>query len=147
MVSVRAQVDGSARLFDGMNVRVNVKRSVADQFVIPKTAVVLRSGKQVVFTLQDGKAMWNYVQTGLENLSEYTVTGEGMEEGVTVITAGNVNLAEDLREINADCWLEKKHSARRMTESIQNKLFIPTMLMFVGILIVIVVPAMAGFNL
>ena len=62
-------------------------------------------------------------------------------------TAGNVNLAEDLREINADCWLEKKHSARRMTESIQNKLFIPTMLMFVGILIVIVVPAMAGFNL
>lgn len=62
-------------------------------------------------------------------------------------TAGNANLAEDLREINADCWLDKKHNARRMTENIQNKLFIPTMLMFVGILVVIVVPAMAGFNL
>ena len=95
MVSVRAQVDGSARLFDGMNVRVNVKRSVADQFVIPKTAVVLRSGKQVVFTLQDGKAMWNYVQTGLENMTEYTVSGDGMEEGVQVITSGNVNLAHE----------------------------------------------------
>ena len=59
----------------------------------------------------------------------------------------NANLAENLREINTDCWLEKKHSARRMTENIQNKLFVPTMLMFVGILIVIVVPAMAGFNL
>lgn len=95
MVSVRAQVDGSARLFDGMNARVNVKRSVADQFVIPKTAVVLRSGKQVVFTLQDGKAMWNYVQTGLENMTEYTVSGDGMEEGVQVITSGNVNLAHE----------------------------------------------------
>ena len=83
------------KLFDGMNARVSVKRSVPGQLVIPKTAVVLRSGKQVVFTLKDGKAMWNYVQTGLENLSEYTVTGEGMEEGVTVITAGNVNLAHE----------------------------------------------------
>lgn len=62
-------------------------------------------------------------------------------------TAGNKNLADDLREINTDCWLEKKHSSRRMTENIQNKLFVPTMLMFVGILVVIVVPAMAGFNL
>ena len=34
-----------------MNVRVSVKRSVGEQLVIPKTAVVLRSGKQVVFTL------------------------------------------------------------------------------------------------
>lgn len=62
-------------------------------------------------------------------------------------TAGNANLAEDLREINAECWLEKKHGARRRTETIQNKLFVPTMLMFVGILVVIVVPAMAGFGL
>lgn len=62
-------------------------------------------------------------------------------------TAGNANLAENLREINADCWLDKKHNARRMTENIQNRLFIPTMLMFIGILVVIVVPAMAGFNL
>ena len=95
MVKVKAQVNGKGKLFDGMNARVSVKRSVPGQLVIPKTAVVLRSGKQVVFTLKDGKAMWNYVQTGLENLSEYTVTGEGMEEGVTVITAGNVNLAHE----------------------------------------------------
>ena len=95
MVKVKAQVNGKGKLFDGMNARVSVKRSVPGQLVIPKTAVVLRSGKQVVFTLKDGKAMWNYVQTGLENLSEYTVTGEGMEEGVTVITVGNVNLAHE----------------------------------------------------
>lgn len=98
MVRVRARVNGSNKLFDGMNVRVSVKRSVADQMVIPKTAVVLRSGKQVVFTLKDGKAMWNYVHTGLENMEEYTLVGweaDGLEEGMQVITTGNVNLAHE----------------------------------------------------
>ncbi len=61
-------------------------------------------------------------------------------------SSGNANLAQDFRNINAECWLEKKHSARRMGETIQTKLFIPTMLMFVGILVVIIVPAMSGFN-
>lgn len=95
MVRVKAKVDGAGKLFDGMNVRVSVKRSVEGQLVIPKTAVVLRSGRQVVFTLNGEKAMWNYVQTGLENMTEYTVSGDGMEEGAEVIVTGNVNLAHE----------------------------------------------------
>ena len=95
LVSVRARVNGGVKLFDGMNVRVSVKRSISDQFVVPKTAVVLRTGKQVIFTLKDGKAMWNYVTTGLENMTEYTVTGDGMEEGAQIIVTGNVNLAHE----------------------------------------------------
>ena len=70
---------------------------------------------------------------------------------MTIVTksyvSGNANLASDLKGINDVCWLDKKHNARRMGEKIQNKLFVPTMLMFVGILVVIVVPAMSGFNL
>ena len=92
---MKAQVDGGSQLFDGMNVRVTVKRRVPGQLVVPKTAVVLRSGRQVVFTLREGKAQWNYVQTGLENMTEYTVTGDGLEEGAQVIVTGNVNLAHE----------------------------------------------------
>lgn len=98
MVKVKARVNGSDRLFDGMNVRVSVKRSLEGQMVVPKTAVVLRSGKQVLFTLKDGKAIWNYVHTGLENMEEYTLAGwesDGLEEGMTVIVTGNVNLAHE----------------------------------------------------
>lgn len=98
MVRVRAQVNGGDRLYDGMNVRVSVKRSVPDQMVVPRTAIVLRSGKQVLFTMKDSLAMWNYVTTGLENMTEYTLTdweGSGLQEGMTVITSGNINLAHE----------------------------------------------------
>ena len=98
MVRVKAQVNGGEKLFDGMNVRISVKRSVPDQMVVPRTAIVLRAGKQVIFTVKDNIAMWNYVQTGLENLSEYTLVNweaSGLQEGMTVITTGNVNLAHE----------------------------------------------------
>ena len=94
MVRVKAEVDGKGRLFSGMNVRVSVHRSLGRQLVIPKSAVVLRSGKQVAFTLENGKAMWNYVHTSLENSDCYSLA-EGLEEGDTVIVTGNVNLAHE----------------------------------------------------
>lgn len=94
MVKIWAAVNGGAGLIDGMNVRVRVKRALEETLVVPKSAVVLRSGRQVVFSLKDGKAMWNYVTTGLENLNEYTIT-EGLEPGMTLITSGNLNLAHE----------------------------------------------------
>ena len=102
MVKVKALVNAGGKLFSGMNVRVSVRRSLGERLVIPKSAVVLRSGKQVVFTLKDGKAMWNYVNTGLENATECVVSDksqkgieDGLLEGDTVIVTGNLNLAHE----------------------------------------------------
>lgn len=103
LVKVKAKVkNGAGKLFNGMNVRVSIRRNLGEQLVIPKTAVVLRSGKQVVFTLKEGKAMWNYVNTGLENATEYIVSDKsqkgienGLLEGDTVIVTGNLNLAHE----------------------------------------------------
>lgn len=98
MVRVKAQVDGGDKLFDGMNVRISVKRSVGEQMVVPKTAIVLRSGKQVLFTIKDNMALWNYVTTGLENMTECTLVdweASGLQEGMTIVTTGNVNLAHE----------------------------------------------------
>lgn len=102
MVRVRARVNGKGKLFSGMNVRISVQRSLGQLLVIPKSAVVLRSGKQVVFTLDKGKAQWNYVRTGFENTDSCVVANkadagvtDGLMEGDTVIVSGNVNLAHE----------------------------------------------------
>lgn len=98
MVSVKARVDGNHSLFTGMNVHISVFRSLKDRLVIPKSAVVLRSGKQVAFTLREGKAHWNYVHTGLENSDYCTVledSKETLKEGDIVIVSGNINLAHE----------------------------------------------------
>lgn len=93
-VNVIASITGAKGLIDGMNARVRITRNLGQRLVVPKSAVVLRTGRQVVFTYQDGKAMWNYVTTGFENLDSYEIT-EGLEAGQTVIIGGNENLAHE----------------------------------------------------
>lgn len=100
MVRVKALVNGQGKLFNGMNIRISVYRSLGEQLVIPKSALVLRSGRQVVFTLEKGKAMWNYVRTVLENADSYTIvddsaSGDGVKEGDVIIVTGTVNLAHE----------------------------------------------------
>jgi RND family efflux transporter MFP subunit len=95
MVRVKATVQSPAnKLYDGMNVNVRVQKILPNQLVIPKKALVLRTNRQVVFTLHDGKAMWNYVKTGLENTTGFIVT-EGLNESDVVICDGNINLAHE----------------------------------------------------
>ena len=59
---------------------------------------------------------------------------------------GNSAIVELLRELNSECWMEYKHTARRKGEAISSKLLVPTLLLFAGILILVMVPAVNGFN-
>lgn len=95
MVRVKAVINNPQNQFyDGMNVKISLQRSLGRQLVIPKEALVLRTNKKVVFTLKNGNAQWVYVQTGLENASQYVVT-DGLTEGDSVIYDGNIYLAHE----------------------------------------------------
>jgi len=94
-VHVLANVQPQPKLFNGMNVRISVFRSLGRQWVIPKSAVVLRTGKQVVFVYRSNStARWNYVTTGLENSTQFTVKSETLREGDEIIVSGNEHLAD-----------------------------------------------------
>lgn len=95
MVQVKATIQYHPKMMEGMNVRVHIFRQLDKQWVVPKSAVVMRTNKQVVFVLENGKAMWNYVTTGQENATEYTITSETLQEGDTIIITGTVNLAHE----------------------------------------------------
>lgn len=62
------------------------------------------------------------------------------------LTKGNAEIARQFRQLNDESWSEHRHNARRMSEVMQSKLFIPTILMFAGILVVVIVPVMNGFG-
>jgi RND family efflux transporter MFP subunit len=95
MVRVKAVVGNREnKLYEGMNVKIRIQRVLEKRLAVPKTAVVLRSNKQVIFTLNGNRASWVYVQTGQENSTDYVVT-KGLNAGDTVIYEGNLNLTHD----------------------------------------------------
>lgn len=53
---------------------------------------------------------------------------------------GNAELTKFLREMSDEMWNEKKNMVKRQGETANSKLLVPIMLIFIGILIVIMVP-------
>jgi len=92
LLRLSAQVRNPQRqLLPGMNVQVRLQQAIPDQLFVPKSAVVLRQGRPVVFVYQQDTAYWHYVTPDLENSQHYTIT-DGLEANQTVITQGNLNL-------------------------------------------------------
>lgn len=83
-------------LLEGMNAQVIIEKNLQNQIVIPKEAVVERSGKKVVFVYENGLAKWNYVTVAHENSQEVAIS-EGLKVGQKVIVEGNLNLGHDAK--------------------------------------------------
>lgn len=94
MVKVTIKLPAGVNLLPGMRAQVVIKVPGAKHIVIPKEAVVMRSGRAVVFTAENGLAKWNYVTTGRENGQEVEIL-EGLEDGKAVIITNNLQLAHD----------------------------------------------------
>ncbi|MFD2937753.1 efflux RND transporter periplasmic adaptor subunit [Spirosoma flavum] len=92
LVLVKSRINHpDAALFEGMNARVVIERRVPGQVIIPKEAVVERSGRKVVFTAENGLAKWHYVTVAHENDTEVAIS-EGLRAGEPVIVSGQLNL-------------------------------------------------------
>jgi len=100
MVKIKALIANSGKLMEGMNVEVIIENKISNQLVVPKSAVVLRQNKEVLFRIINGKAFWTYVKTEFENSNSYTVKanadiGAEINVGDTIIISGNLNLAHE----------------------------------------------------
>ena len=95
-----ALTDGDRQaVIQGARLKVVIEKEVPDMFVVPKDAVVMRDGFHVLFRLEEGHAVWTYVDVVYSNISQYAVTGNArketkIEDGDVVITSGNLNLAD-----------------------------------------------------
>jgi len=101
MIHIKARVSNrQGKLIDGMKCQIAVEKSIADQLVIPKSAMVMRDNRKVIFYYVDGQAYWQYVATPYQNSDSYVITqedGEQLTDGKEVIITGNMNLAHETK--------------------------------------------------
>jgi len=99
MILVKAIISNQdGKLMDGMKCKIAVEKTIPNQLVIPKSALVMRDNRKVMFYYEDGLAYWQYIATPFENSSSYVVTtedGDDLPKGKEVIISGNMNLAHE----------------------------------------------------
>lgn len=61
---------------------------------IPKSAIVNKNGKNIVFTVKNGKAHWNYVSLG-DEVNNMIHVIDGLNENLPIITSNNAHLNQD----------------------------------------------------
>ena len=92
LVQVNILINGGKGLLPGMNARAIIRAPQNNSIVVPKQALVYRSGRPVVFTIEKEESKWNYVEVGKDNGQEVEILS-GIESGMTVITSNNLQLA------------------------------------------------------
>ncbi len=97
-VMVRAEVENrNGYLLEGMNVKLVLEREVPGCFVVPRDAVIIKDGYNVVFKYVNGKAVMTNVDVVMSNIDSHVITGDA-EKGTTIlendiiITKNNLNL-------------------------------------------------------
>ncbi len=87
-------LDKQVLLLPGMFARLKVfMKTVNDSVVVPAEAIVTTPKGQMVFVLEDGKALGHLVQTGIEEGSRIQIL-TGIQPGDKVIVAGNEKIKD-----------------------------------------------------
>lgn len=156
--------------YDNVNIIVrNRKEEIENQFpqVVSKLTLLTVAGMEVnqAWKLTSGSGvgvLYQEMERVLVDLNNNVSPTEAYSKFITrcnnpyttkLATAviqnaskGNAEIVNLFRRLNSESWLEHKHSARRRGEQISSKLLVPTLLMFAGIIILVIVPVMTGFS-
>lgn len=157
-------------MYDEVSDRLNKRRAaIARQFpnVVSKLALLVTSGMimdrawRETAESQDGELYREMRLTAseLSNLVEPTAaytnfinrccTKETTKLASAIIqnqSKGNAEIGVLLRSMSHEAWQERRHTAKRDSEAANSKLMIPTMLLFVAILVMIMVPVALSFS-
>jgi len=157
-------------MYDDLSDRVKKRRAaISRQFpnVVSKLALLMTSGmimdrawKETSYS-QDSELYREMRRTSqeLENLVSPEAAYSGFisrcctKETAKLASAimqnlskGNTEIGRLLRDMAREAWLDRRHTARRDAEKANSKLMIPTMLLFVAILFILLVPIAMNFN-
>lgn len=157
-------------LYDEIGDRLNKRRiAISRQFpnVVSKLALLVTSGMimdrawRETAQSQSGELYMEMRKTAdeLNNLVEPSAAYAGFidrcntKETTKLASAiiqnqskGNAEVGLLLKSMAHEAWQERRHTAKRDSEAANSKLMIPTMLLFVAILVMIMVPVTTSFS-
>lgn len=96
MVEIKMKLKETQGLLPGMNANAVIRVPQKENIIVPREALVIKSGKPVIFTYENGLAKWNYVELGLDNGVDLEILS-GIEADSQVIISNNMQLAHDAR--------------------------------------------------
>lgn len=157
-------------LYDEVSDRVNKRRAaIARQFpnVVSKLALLTTSGmivdrawKETAWS-QNGELYLEMRKTAEErdnlvdpaaayaNFIDRCATKETTKLASAIIqnqSKGNAEIGVLLKDMAHEAWQERRHTAKRDSEAANSKLMIPTMMLFITILVMIMVPIAMSFS-
>jgi len=157
-------------LYDELSDRVNKRRiAISRQFpnVVSKLALLVTSGMIMDRAWREtaesqGTELYQEMRKTsdeLANLVEPSVaymnfidrcnTKETTKLATAIIQSiskGNAEIGALLKGMAHEAWQERRHMAKRDSEAANSKLMIPTMLLFLAILVIIMVPVVINFG-
>lgn len=157
-------------LYDELSDRLNKRRTaISRQFpnVVSKLALLVTSGmimNRAWRETAESQELELYIEMRktsdeLANLVEPSVaymnfidrcnTKETTKLASAIIQSlskGNAEIGALLKGMAHEAWQERRHTAKRDSETANSKLMIPTMLLFLAILVIIMVPVVINFS-
>jgi multidrug efflux pump subunit AcrA (membrane-fusion protein) len=85
----------------GMHAEVEIAAEIyPDRLLVPQDAILTRSGRKLVFVVENGRAKWKYINVGLENEEFAEVLpgdtpGGGIKPDDQVLVEGHFTIAHD----------------------------------------------------
>ncbi len=157
-------------LYDEVGDKLNKRRAaISRQFpnVVSKLALLVTSGmildrawretaeSQTLELYQEMRKTTEELSNLMEPAAAYTNfinrcnTKETTKLASAIIQSlskGNAEIGALLKGMAHEAWQERRHSAKRASEAANSKLMIPTMLLFLAILVMIMVPVVSNFS-
>jgi RND family efflux transporter MFP subunit len=96
LVDVYASVDTGTELLLDDYLRAQIETAAHEGMVVPRTAVLPRDGKGVLFTVNNSRAVEHMVQLGVESGNVVEIVSAELKPGEWVVTQGNYELTNGL---------------------------------------------------
>lgn len=123
-----------------------ILREAWEKIAFTGEGVLYTEMKQSVADMQNGTSeieayMRFSKRCGMEQITKFTSIL------VQNLSKGNKELVEFLKMYSSECWDARKHQARRKGEEASGKMIIPMGIMFLGLLLMIIIPVFSGIGM